>query len=231
MIQERISSVINNIAEVCKQNGRKPEDITLVGVTKYANVDQIAESIDAGLKHIGENRVQDALEKFELLSFMGKIVTKHMIGHLQSNKVKVAVEIFDIIESVDSVKLISAIETCAKNIGKKIEILVQVNVSGEEQKSGCSVDDLESIIKKAKEFEFTRVSGLMTMAPLIEDKEIIRKCFASLRELKEKLAEKYGSYPNIDLKHLSMGMSSDYEIAIQEGSDMIRIGRAIFQDE
>lgn len=231
MIQDRIASVINNIVEVCERCGRKPEDITVVGVTKYANVEQIAEGIDAGIEHIGENRVQDALEKFELLSFMGKKATKHMIGHLQSNKVKTAVELFDIIESVDSVKLISTIETCARNIGKKIEILIQVNISGEEQKNGCSVDDLESIIKKAKEFEFARVVGLMAMAPLTEDKEKIRGCFASLRELKEKLAEKYGGYSNIDLKHLSMGMSSDYEIAIQEGSDMIRIGRAIFQDE
>lgn len=218
-----------NMASVCRRLGRNAAQITLVGATKYATPAQIKEAVDAGLHHIGENRVQEAQQKFSVLHGLHVKVTKHMIGHLQTNKVKQAVELFDFIQSVDSIKLVKEIETQAEKLHKDVNILIEVNTSGEEQKFGIHENAIIPLIEEIVRSEHIRLLGLMTMAPLTEDRERIRRCFRDLRELADAIEEKVLGNTRIDMRCLSMGMTNDYEIALEEGANMLRIGRAIFQ--
>jgi PLP dependent protein len=226
MINENIARIQERMASACGRVGRNLDDVVLVGVTKYADAFQTAEAVEAGLAHIGENRIHQAREKF--LSIDSACVTKHMIGHLQTNKVKEALEIFDIIQSVDSLKLAQSIERHAENLGRDVEIFIQVNTSKEERKHGIDASDFDALIDKISEFRHTHLIGLMTMAPFVEDEEIIRDSFRKLRALKEGVDGKYSAHEQIEMKYLSMGMSADFEIAIEEGSNMVRIGQAIF---
>ncbi|MBP9854980.1 MAG: YggS family pyridoxal phosphate-dependent enzyme [Candidatus Omnitrophica bacterium] len=227
MIQDNIHKINKAISSVCQKAHRNPSEITLVAVSKTANVSQINGAIAAGIIHIGENRVQDAKEKF--LELGAKVeVTRHMLGHLQSNKAKVAVEIFDMIQSVDNIKLAQEIQKHAEKINKKISILVQVNIAGEEQKSGMSSGEVENFIKSVVDFKNIFIEGFMTIGPLTDDKNITRQCFKQLREIFDQTKKQYQSDPRLNIKYLSMGMSEDFEMAIEEGSNMIRIGRAIF---
>ncbi len=230
MIKERLAQVHKDIEAVCNRIGRNHKEIILVGASKYADAAQIKEAVAAGLKHIGENRVQDAMEKFAILDPEHVRATRHMLGHLQTNKAKDAVGIFDLIQSVDSIKLADEIEKHAAKLSKTMEILVEVNTSQEEQKFGVHEDEVLPLIEGISRCEHIRLSGLMTMAPYTPDKTIIRKCFRDLRELFDAVEDEYATHPRVEMKYLSMGMTEDYAIAIEEGSNMVRIGRAIFKE-
>jgi len=226
MIKDNLAHILENVASICARIKRDPSEITLIGVTKYSPVDQINEAIEAGLAYVGENRVQDAEQKFPLLK---PGVIKHMIGHLQSNKVKLAVELFDLIESVDSLKLAQEIDKQAAQRNKVMDVLIQVNVSGEEQKFGVEKTGALQLIEAISKLNSIRVLGLMTMAPLTDNTNIIRKCFKDLKDLLDQIKDNMPDLDNVQMKYLSMGMSSDYEIALEEGANMIRIGSAIFK--
>jgi len=229
MIKDNIARIRGQIAVVCQRIGRNPDEVTLVVATKYADVEKIKEVIAAGVGDIGENRVQDGREKFLKLDAIPH-VRRHMIGHLQTNKVKHAVEMFDVIQSVDSVKLAVEISKQAVKLNKTIDIFIEVKTSGEEQKSGINSSEAVKLIQDISQFSNLHIRGLMTMAPLVDDKSIIRSCFAKLRDVRDQVNAKFHESPNVKMQFLSMGMSEDFEIALEEGSNMVRIGRAIFAE-
>lgn len=229
MISENIQSVLSDIAGICRECGRRPEEITLVGVTKYAPLESVNEALRGGLTQIGENRVQDAAEKFPRLE-TGRPLTKRMIGHLQKNKVKTALELFDTIDSVDSYALADLVHKQAARAERVVPVLIQVNTSQEPQKFGLSPQETISFIESVGKLTGIRVEGLMTIAPLTNMEDRLVRCFEQLRELYEKVDNLFQNHPRVTMRYLSMGMSSDYRIAIREGSNMVRIGSAIFKD-
>ena len=196
------------------------DKIVLVAVTKNHGVEVMREAIDAGATDIGENRVQEAAEKFQSLD---RAVTRHLIGHLQTNKVKAAVKLFDVIQSVDSEHLAAALDKAAKNIDKVQDVLIQVNAAREPQKSGVLFEDLDSLIKFVDVSKNLRLRGLMMIAPNFSDVEECRPLFRKMRELFDELKT---SRENFDM--LSMGMTHDYKIAVAEGANVVRVGTAIF---
>jgi len=222
-IKNNLEIVNEKMKKAALKVNRNPEEIKLVAVTKTATTEQIKEAINAGVKIIGENRVQDAKEKYQILT---ADIEWHLIGHLQTNKTKYAVEIFNCIHSVDSIKLAQEIDKRSKQFEKKIDVLVEVNVSGEETKYGIKPEEVEPFLKEISEFPEIRVRGLMTIAPIVEDKEEVRPYFRKLRELSEEIKSK--NIGNVKMDYLSMGMTEDFEIAIEEGANMVRIGRGIF---
>lgn len=195
----------------------------MVAVTKTFPAEAIELAIAAGVGIIGENRVQEALEKYPRI---GTRVEWHLIGHLQSNKAKRAVEIFSLIHSIDSVTLAGEVGRRAVQIGKNQEILLEVNTSGEPQKYGFRPEEVINVLKEIKDIEGLKVLGLMTVGPLTDDTVKVRGSFKMLKRLFDEI--KAQDIPNIEMKHLSMGMSGDYRMAIEEGSTMIRVGSAIF---
>ena len=197
------------------------EKIILVAVTKNHGVEVMREAIDAGAKDIGENRVQEAAEKFQILN---RPVTRHLIGHLQTNKVKAAVKLFDLIQSLDSEHLATAIDKAAASIGKIQDVLIQVNVARESQKSGVFLEDLDSLIKFVDAAKNLRLRGLMIIAPNLPAEQC-RPLFRQMRELFDEL-----KISRKDFHFLSMGMSHDYKIAVEEGANVVRVGTAIFGD-
>jgi pyridoxal phosphate enzyme (YggS family) len=222
-IKENLEAVQKRIAEAALKTGRPPGDITLVVVTKTVAAGLINQAIACGVAVIGENRVQEAVQKQpEITGGM----QWHLIGHLQSNKAKKAVELFSLIHSVDSLDLAREIGRRALEIGKVQEVLLEVNTSGEPQKYGFELEEILNALNEVKDIEGIKVMGLMTVGPLTEDDQRVRKAFRRLRIIFQEAA-KIG-YPNIQMKHLSMGMSGDFEMAIEEGSNMVRIGSAIF---
>ena len=224
MVKENLLKVRERIAKSAKLSGRRPEEIKLIAVTKRCALPVIEEAIECGVTDIGENRVQDAEVKFEKL---GGKTRRHMIGHLQTNKAKDAVRLFDMIHSVDSLRLAQAIDRASAGEGKIQEILLQVNVSGEESKSGVTPEEAFVLLKDISALKHIRLSGLMTMAPVVSEPEEARQVFRKLRELKDGLNNK--KFPGgVELKELSMGMTQDFEVAIEEGATMVRIGTAIF---
>ena len=231
MIKDRIVQIQTKIAEICKRTGRNPKEITIIGVTKYTTVDKMKEAIAGGITDIGENRVQDAEAKFFVLDHANLKYTRHLIGHLQTNKAKFAVQFFDVIQSVDSLHLANELERQAEKFNKDIvKILVQANTSGEQQKSGVAKADAAKLIEEIAKLKRIRIAGLMTMAPLTEDKAVVRQTFHDLKVIFDQVAQWYKGNEHVQMKHLSMGMSQDYDIAIEEGSNMIRIGTAIFEE-
>lgn len=222
-ISENIQKVRAIISRQAALAGRNAAEITLIAVTKTVVPERIQEALAAGVTDIGENKIQEALSKS---SNIGHSVQWHLIGHLQTNKVKTAIQLFDLIHSVDSLKLAEAIDQEAGKAGKKQRILVEVNVSGEESKYGCSPEAAVELIKSAGNRDNLQIEGLMTMAPFTADQEKIKAVFKGLRDLKDTIAGY--QIPNVTMKHLSMGMSQDFEIAIAEGATLVRIGTAIF---
>lgn len=223
MLTARISSVFKKITYAALRSGRNPEEIKLIAVTKSQPIDKIIESVDLGLRVFGENKVQEAKQKIEKLNEFNFNIEWHMIGHLQSNKVKEAVRLFEIIHSVDSDKLAILIDKEASKIKKIQRALIQVKLSEEETKYGINEDAVEEIFKLSKKLEYLQIEGLMTIPPYFVNTEDTRPYFRKLRQIKEELSQK--GYP---LQELSMGMSNDFEVAIEEGSTMVRIGTAIF---
>ena len=222
-IAENLARIQERIQNRALKVGRKPEDITLVAVSKTVEISRIKEAIDAGVTTLGENYVQEAREK---ISQLGQEVSWHMIGHLQTNKVKYVVPQFSMIQSVDSLRLAQEISKRALKLGKSIDVLIQVNISGEETKSGVNPEQLLPLLEKIAPLKGIKVKGLMTMPPFFSDPERARPYFRKLWQLREKTLP---SLPDsISLTHLSMGMSGDFEVAIEEGATMVRIGTAIF---
>ncbi len=222
-IINNLETINEKIKKTALKANRNPQEIKLVVVTKTATIEQIKEAISAGVKIIGENKVQKAKEKYQILTAG---IEWHLVGHLQTNKVKYAIEIFDLIHSVDSIKLAKEIDKRSLQFGMITNVLVEVNVSGEETKYGIKPEEAEPFLKEISEFSRIRVRGLMTIAPIAEDKEEARTYFRKLRELFEKIKSK--NIKNVKMDYLSMGMTEDFEVAIEEGANMVRIGRGIF---
>ena len=223
IIKNNLEIINEKIKKAALKVSRNSKGIKLVAVTKTATIEQIKEAISIGVKIIGENKVQEAKEKYQILS---ADIEWHLVGHLQTNKVKYAVEIFDLIHSVDSIKLAKEIDKRSLQFGMITNVLVEVNVSGEETKYGIKPEEVEPFLKEISEFSRTRVRGLMTIAPIAEDKEEVRPYFRKLRELFEKIKSK--NIKNVKMDHLTMGMTEDFEVAVEEGANMVRIGRGIF---
>ncbi|HOD12514.1 MAG TPA: YggS family pyridoxal phosphate-dependent enzyme [Candidatus Omnitrophota bacterium] len=225
MIRENIDRIRASVADICRSADRDPQEIVIIGVTKYSDIQSIQQAVDAGLQHIAENRLQQAVAKY---SNFGHI-TRHMIGHLQTNKVKQAVQLFDMIQSVDSLDLAKEIDRQCARIHRTIDVLLQVNTSGEAQKFGVAPDHAADLLKHLEGCPTVHVKGLMTIGPLTQDKIEIRGCFRRLHDIFQEMEQDFRGSKNICMQYLSMGMSDDYPIALEEGANMLRIGRAIFQ--
>lgn len=224
MIKDNIKDINRRIKAACKKSGRDLSEITLVCVTKGVDPYTMNEVFIHGIKDIGENRVQEAQKKrADVLPG----VRWHLIGHLQTNKVKDAIDLFSIIHSVDSLDLANKIDKEAKKKNKSAEILVQINTSGEETKHGIRPEEVTSLLREISVLGNIKVLGLMTITPLVNDAETVRPYLKHLREIFENM--KNETIPNVEMKYLSMGMSQDFEIAIEEGANMLRIGSAIFR--
>jgi pyridoxal phosphate enzyme (YggS family) len=222
-IADNLKTVTDRIASAAKSSGRDLSSVKLVLVTKTVDVDRIREAVDAGASILGENRVQEAKEKIEKL---GPIASWHLIGHLQTNKAKYAVKLFYLIHSVDSLELAKEIDKQAAKIGKVQDVLIEVSISGEASKAGVAPENAAALIKDAVKLKNISIKGLMTIPPFSDSPEDSRPYFKKLRELSESVARE--NIPGVSMKELSMGMSGDFEVAIEEGSTMVRVGTAIF---
>jgi pyridoxal phosphate enzyme (YggS family) len=214
-IERNIQEVKGRIALACERSGRSPDEVTLVAITKTLEPSTIRAAFQAGVRHFGENRVQEVQAKLSQLQDIRPQSTWHMVGHVQTNKAKTAIELFDIIQSVDSLKLA---EFLSRHAQGAIPVLLEINTTGEATKGGFSPDEAQEALRKIEKMPNLKVEGLMTVAPLVSDPEEARPVFRRLRELRDSLG----------LKELSMGMTDDFEVAIEEGATIIRIGRAIF---
>ena len=225
-LASNIASVQSNIAQAAERVGRRPDEITLVAVSKTKPVELIKLAYELGLRDFGENRVQDALPKIAEFRHAGlQPVTWHMIGHLQRNKVNKVVGSFDSVQSVDSLQLAQALNTHANELEVRIAVLLQVNVSGEVSKEGMTPEDALTLAQQIVALSQLDVQGLMTVAPQVQDPEEVRPVFRALRLLRDDLRKQV---PQSAWQHLSMGMTDDYCVAIEEGATIVRVGRAIF---
>ena len=223
---QRLESVRAAIAAACSRAGRSAEEVTLVGVTKNVSAGDIAAAYHAGLKVFGENRVQEASGKISELRLNRVEPVWHLIGHLQSNKAKKAVELFHVVQSVDSIHLAEVLSKQAQNANRSVEIFIQINTSGEASKFGAAPGDALKLAADISVLPNLRLTGLMTIGAFVEEKEVVRRCFRTLRDLGAEISA--AGLPGVELRQLSMGMTDDFEIAIEEGSTMVRVGRAIF---
>ncbi len=221
-IKENLEGVRQGIKTAAEGCGRKESDVRLIAVTKTYGAELINEAIDCGVTDIGENRVQEILEKYDSV----KPVRWHLIGHLQKNKVKYIIDKVEIIHSVDSLDLAKEIDRRAAKIGKVQKILLEVNVSGEESKFGIKPDECAELCREIAQLKNTEIHGLMTVAPYTDDKELLKGIFRRLKQISLDIsAEKIDT---VYMDELSMGMTNDYELAIAEGATMVRVGTGIF---
>lgn len=220
-LETRLNSVRARIAAAAEKSGRNPEDIKLIAVTKTYPVSDMNEAIRLGVTDIGENKPQEIRDKYDSV----EPVNWHLIGHLQTNKIKYVINKCTLIHSVDSTKLMQELEKSALAADRHIDILIQVNISGEESKSGIAPAELESLLTFAESLERVHVKGLMTIAPKAEFGDVSQH-FKNMKALFDKTAKK--DYKNVSMTELSMGMSGDFETAIENGSTMVRIGSLIF---
>ncbi len=221
MIIKNVQIFKERIVKICDNSGRNPEEITLIAVSKTNPLSAIEEAYSAGIEDFGENKAQEFRDKSKLVV---SNFNWHFVGHLQTNKIKYVIDSAEYIHSVDTIKLASGIDSKASSINKIQKILIEVNTSGESSKFGIhDFENLKNFIEECSSYSNIEVKGLMTMAPFTSDKNVIRKCFSELREMKEKLNNQWNN-----ISELSMGMTNDYKIAIEEGSTMLRIGTAIF---
>ena len=222
-IQQNINQIQKRIEAAAQRSGRKKEDILLLAVSKTIDVERIKEAVACGLKELGENKVQEILEKYEP---MGEEVKWHLIGHLQTNKVKYIIDKVKLIHSVESLKLAEEISKRAKKANKVMDILIEVNMAAEESKFGVAPEDTLSLIQKIALLDNICIRGLMTVAPFVENSEENRECFRRMKQLSVDInAEKID---NVYMDILSMGMSNDFEVAIVEGATIVRVGTSIF---
>ena len=226
-IAQNIAAVRERIASAARRARRSPDEISLMAVTKTHPPEKIREAYQAGLHLFGENRVQEFGGKAAALADLPGAAW-HMIGHLQTNKAAKAVELFIGIDSVDSLKLAAKLDAAARQISKKVPVLIEINVGGEAQKSGVAVKsgELEELLVAAPRLEALEIRGLMTVPPFTEDPEAARQFFRELRALRDEIRSR--KLPGVGLDVLSMGMSHDFEVAIDEGSTCVRVGTAIF---
>jgi len=221
-LQQNIEKVRRQILQASARAGRNPDSVKLIAVSKTVDLDKIREVFETGQTVFGENRVQEAWNKFQEADFDAEW---HLIGHLQTNKVKRAIHFASTIHSVDSVKLADEIQKYAETDNRRIDILLQVNVSGEDSKFGIPPENAEYLLEHVTALSNVDVKGLMTIAAYANDERATRSSFQKLRELRDRLQK---SFENVQLNELSMGMTNDFEIAIEEGATMVRIGRSIF---
>ncbi len=232
MLLDRASNIMKRISHAAMRAGRNPEEVKLIAVTKAVGIETIKEAIDVGLRVFGESRVQEAKTKIEELSrlstanFPLPTISWHLIGHLQKNKAKYAVQLFDLIHSVDSIGLAEEINKQAEKIGKQQRILIQVKLSEEETKQGIKEEDLIPLLERIKKLNNLKLEGLMTIPPYFDAPEKARPYFKRLREIRDNINALH--IVDSPLHELSMGMSNDFEVAIEEGATMVRIGTAIF---
>jgi pyridoxal phosphate enzyme (YggS family) len=234
-LADNLQSVRERITAAARRAGRDPEQVTLVAVTKNQPREAIAAAFDLGLRHFGENRVEEAEAKIPALPAG---ITWHMIGHVQGRKAKQVVPLFQIVHSVDSARLAARLSRLCDEEGARLPVLLQVNVSGEESKYGLAAErwaedgvqrrELLAAVAEIVALPGLEIQGLMTMAPIVSDPEEVRPVFAALRNLRDELA---GIHPRVTWRHLSMGMTDDFEVAVEEGATLVRIGRAIFDPD
>jgi len=230
LIGENLAQIKRRISEAGIRAGRKPAEITIVAVSKGRSVEEIKQAVSCGMADIGENRVQEASVKYNQLKTYNlklKTLRWHMIGHLQSNKAKDAVKIFDLIHSVDSLRLAEEIDKQAQRLNKVQDVLIEVKTSPEDTKSGMTPEDVPQAIKEIIRLKNINIKGLMTIAPAVDNPETARPYFKTLRELRGKVT-KLGIC-DLEFGILSMGMTDDFEVAIEEGADILRLGRAIYE--
>lgn len=226
-IPENISRVRDRIERAAERAGRNPDEISLMAVSKTFGPEQIREAYSAGLRLFGENRVQEFAGKIDSLRDLPD-ADWHLIGHLQSNKASKAVELFSAVDSVDSARLAEKLDSSAENLGKNLRLLIEVNVGGEEAKSGVDPNsgELENILLAAERWPSLEICGLMTIPPFTDNPASARPYFRTLRELRDQIVRR--KLPAVSMGVLSMGMSHDFEVAIEEGSTCVRLGTAIF---
>jgi hypothetical protein len=222
VVAANLEKITDKIKSACEKSNRNLDEITLIAVTKYVTIERNKELLDAGIKHFGENRDDGLLEKYEDI---GQNADWHFIGTLQSRKVKNIIDKVDMIHSLDRLSLAKEIN---KRTERVMECFVQVNVSGEDTKHGLRMEEVPAFIEQMQKFDNIRIVGLMTMAPHVEDKELIRNVFQQLAKLRDEMQEK--GYPHAPCHYLSMGMSNDYKIAVEEGATHIRIGSKLVED-
>ncbi len=223
-IKENYDGILKRIEATCKKTGRNPKDIKVIAVSKTVDSERAKNAIEAGVEHLGENRVQELVKKYEELEVID--VKWHMIGHLQKNKVKYIIDKVELIHSVESLSLAEEINKRAEKNDLVANVLIELNIGEEESKFGISEDHVYDFIKSMEDFENIKVLGLMTVAPFCEDPEDVRWVFKKMKNIYDKVSTM--NFKNTEMKYLSMGMTNDFEIAIEEGSNIIRIGTAIF---
>ena len=224
-IQRNLEALKERISAAAKRSGRASEAVRMVAVTKTVGIEDARGLYEAGVRDLGENRIQEARRKMSALDDLD--IAWHMIGHLQTNKANKVAGMFALIHSVDSLRLAQALNTAGERLDAVTEILMQINVSGEESKSGFKPDQFAEALDAIDDLPRLKVSGLMTMAPFVDDPEEARPVFAGLREVRDRYKE--NTPLNVALDYLSMGMTQDFEVAIEEGADIIRIGTALFR--
>jgi pyridoxal phosphate enzyme (YggS family) len=224
-VLSNVETVRSRISQAAVRAGRNPDEVKLIAVTKTIEAEVMREAAECGVEDFGENRVQEAQKKVksEALRVKSENIRWHLIGHLQKNKAKAAVELFNMIQSVDSMELAEALDSQAKKAGKAQRILLQVKLSNEESKYGILKEKIEDFIEKICGMRNLTLEGLMTIPPFFDDPEMARPYFRRLRNIRDEIGEK-----GVRLKELSMGMSNDFEVAIEEGATMVRIGAALF---
>lgn len=223
MIKENLKQVEDNIANACKKVGRNPKEVTLIAVSKTKPVEAIHEAMEYGIKEFGENKVQELTNKIEAIS---EKLNWHLIGHLQRNKVKYIVEDVCLIHSVDSLRLAQQIDEEAKKKNVQVNILIEVNIAQEKSKFGVAKDEVRSLLQEIRNLKNVKVKGLMTIAPYVENAEDNRGYFSEMYKLFVDMRSENAD--NISMEILSMGMTGDYQVAIEEGATMVRVGTGIF---
>ena len=223
-IKENLDKINRKILETAKACNRSSDAVKLIAVSKRKSVQAIKEAIEAGARHFGENYIQEAVEKIDIIA--DESITWHFIGHLQSNKAKFAVKYFEYIHTVDNVKLAKEINKQAGKNSKLQKILLQINIGEELTKSGARIENAIDLVKQIHGFENLSIEGLMCMPPFFDDPEEARSYFRQLVQIKKKIMDE--NFDNVSMGHLSMGMSSDFKVAIEEGSTMVRVGTSIF---
>jgi pyridoxal phosphate enzyme (YggS family) len=223
-IKENVAQVQEQIAAACRRSGRRQEDVKLVAISKTFPAESIRAAYEAGLRDFGENRVQEAHAKRPALSDLS--ITWHLVGHLQTNKAKAARELFHWVHSVDSFRLAQKLEQAAIAGSGRLPVLLEVNLGGEESKSGVGEPEIVQLAEEVSQLGTLEVRGLMVIPPFLDDPELVRPYFRRLRKLAQEIASK--NIVNVSMQELSMGMSHDFEVAIEEGATLVRVGTAIF---
>ncbi|WP_428993733.1 YggS family pyridoxal phosphate-dependent enzyme [Brevibacillus choshinensis] len=222
LLKERMQTIEKRIQAACDRVNRKREDVKIIAVTKYVDADAIRDLLDAGIEHIGENRVQDGIPKYEQCGERG---IWHFIGHLQTNKAKEVVGRFPYIHSLDRLSLAEELNKRGEALNQVVSCFLQLNISGEETKFGLSPNDVLAFLRETSNMKHIKIVGLMTMAPVVENQEEARPVFRGLYEWKDRINE--WAFPHAHVEELSMGMSSDFEVAIEEGATYIRLGSVL----